>query len=353
MTRILHTADVHLSAAQPERSEALSQILRLAEENDIELLTVGGDLFDSEADAEELRVDLRDRLSGLPFSVLAIPGNHDEAAFGDDLFFGEDFRAAVDEPFEYVTIGDREVRLTCLPYTPRPTEELLVDLKSREAFDGTELLLLHCSLEAPFADRTAGDEATYRYFPIGKRTLADLGFDYYLAGHYHSTHRIELPDGGTFVYPGSPASVTRSETKPRSVALLDVDAGTVEFQRLDTFHYDHGDFEVVPGEEERIIQAVESWASERRKRNVDASITVRGHIDMDETSFNAAIDAASGTIPVTDRTTSVGDVLANPLFRSFVEKLGEREIEDDALRDAVKRRTIRVFSELETQGRFR
>lgn len=352
MANILHTADVHLAADNPERRKALVHLLDRAETEDVDLLTIGGDLFDSEVDADELRADLRDRFSNLPFSVLAIPGNHDEEAFREDLFFGEDFQAAVDEPFEHVTLADGEVRLTCLPYTPRPTEDLLVEFNEREAFEGTEILILHCSLEAPFTDATVGDEATQRYFPIGKATLAELGFDYYLAGHYHSAHRVELPNGGTFVYPGSPASVTQSETNQRSAVLLDADADSLELPVLDTFHYDHREFQVIPGEEDRTIEAIEDWVAPRTERNVEASITVSGHIEMDEPAFNDALEAASEPIPVDHNWTTVREVLGHPLYQSFLDELETREYEDEALQEAVKRRAMRVFSELETRGRL-
>lgn len=352
MPRLLHTADVHLAADHPERRDALDQVIGRAEEDDVDVLTIGGDLFDSEVDADELRPELRDRFSDLPFPIVAIPGNHDEEAFREDLFFGENFQPAVDEPFEHVTVAGGEVCLTSLPYTPRPTEDLLVEFNEREPFDGTEILLLHCSLEAPFADRTVGNEEAQRYFPIGKATLAELGFDYYLAGHYHSAHRVELPNGGTFVYPGSPASVTRSETGQRSTALLDTDADTLELPVLDTFHYDHKEFEVVPGEEDRMIEAVEEWATQRAGRNVDATITVTGHVDTDETSFEEALDDASGAIPLDNLATSASPVLSNPLYQSFLEELEACDFDDDSLREAVEQRTIRVFSELDRKGRF-
>lgn len=113
----LHTADVHFAAVHPERLEALVTVLVRAESEDADLLTIGGALFDSEVDADELRGELRDRFSDLPFTVLTDPGNHDEEAFREDLFFGEDFTAAVDEPFEHYTVAG-DVRLACLPYTP-------------------------------------------------------------------------------------------------------------------------------------------------------------------------------------------------------------------------------------------
>lgn len=352
MVRLLHTADVHLSPEYPERQAALEELLSLAEEQDTDLVTIGGDLFDSAVDAEELRADLRQLFSDRPYPILTIPGNHDEEAFREDLFFGEDFQPAVTEPFEHVTIDEADVRITCLPYTQRPTDDLLVAFKEREPFDGTEILLLHCSLEAPFSDRVVGEEQEQRYFPVSKATLAEFDFDYYLAGHYHSPHRVELRNESTFVYPGTPASVTRSETGPRNVAILDTEEDQLSLHSIETFHYDHLEVEIVPGEEEGVLEEIEEWADTRAERNVEASITVTGHITMDEAAFNDALEDASRDIPVSNQTSLVDRVVTHPLYQSFEAKLEEREFEDEALEDEIRDRTLRVFSELVSGGRL-
>jgi hypothetical protein len=62
-----------------------------------------------------------------------------------------------------------------------------------------------------------------------------------------------------FVYPGSPASVTRKETGPRNVALIDTAAEQLNFHRLDAFHYDTLDVVVTPGEEEGILDEISEW----------------------------------------------------------------------------------------------
>ena len=62
MTRLLHTADVHLRADAPERLDALRECLVLAESTAVDVVTIGGDLFDSPEDAEALRPTLRNEL---------------------------------------------------------------------------------------------------------------------------------------------------------------------------------------------------------------------------------------------------------------------------------------------------
>lgn len=365
MVRLLHTADVHLSPDASEREAALAAVLETATEADVDALTVGGDLFDSELAAEQLRERLRERFSGLGFPVVTIPGNHDEAAFGSDLFFGENFVPKTGAPFDHHVVDgagvtDGRARITCLPYTPRATEDLLVALRDREPFDGPEFLLLHCSLEAPVASGV-GDEGERRYCPVTKGELAELGFDYFLAGHFHSRHLVDLPNGGTFVYPGSPASVTRTETGRRTAVLVDTEASrAVQPRYLETFHYDALDLRVTPGDEDAVVEEIVSQVETWDGRQVDASVTVDGFHAGDEAAFAARLDDASGDVPVENATRTVEHVLSHPLFETFRAELVERDelhaVEDreaydpEAFTEEVAARTLEVFAELAAEG---
>lgn len=364
MVRLLHTADVHLSPDAPEREAALEAALSTAAAADVDAVTVGGDLFDSELAAEQLREPLRERFSDRAFPVVTIPGNHDEAAFASDLFFGENFVPATAEPFGHHVVGDDRARITCLPYTPRPTDDLLVALRDRDPFDGPEFLLLHCSLETPAA-RSVGDEGERRYFPVTKRTLAELAFDYYLAGHFHSRQLVELPNGGTFVYPGSPASVTRSETGRRTAVLVDTEASRpVRPRQLESFHYDSLELRVTPGEEDAVVEAIRSRVATWADRQVAPEITVDGYIAADENEYEQRLADASGDVPVDNRTRTVASILSHPLFEAFQAELEDRsrlradEIEEpeayelESFHGELRERTLEVFAELAAEGKL-
>lgn len=359
MATILHTADVHLDPSAPERREGLERVLSLADGESVDLLTIGGDLFDSAVAAEELRNTLRELFSGREYPILTIPGNHDAAAFRGNLVFGENFEPATEEPFHHVTIGEG-VRVTCLPYTPQATDDLLISLADRAPFDGPEVLVLHCSLEAPVRGGV-GEEGKERYFPIGTAALAELDYDYYLAGHYHQNHRTELSNGGTFVYPGTPTSVTRSETRRRTVAIVDTGAEQdVRLHRLETLHYDELSRRVTPGTEESVIETIEDQVDRWADRTVDARITLDGYTEMDEEAFAEEVSKAAGDVPVTNETRTVEHVLAHPLFRDFAAELDDRdepravEARDDYdpewFQEAVWEHTLDVFATLAAEG---
>ncbi|GAB7011657.1 metallophosphoesterase family protein [Halorubrum trueperi] len=358
MVRILHTADIHLTADAAEREAALETVLSRADTSDVDLVTIGGDLFDSDVAAERRRDSLRELFSDRSYPILTIPGNHDADAFRSNLFFGESFTPATETPFGQFVISD--ARVTALPYTPQATDDLLVALRDREPFDGTEFLLLHCSLEAPIRGGV-GEEGEQRYFPITKEELAELDFDYYLAGHYHSQHRTELSNGGTFVYSGTPASVTRKETGRRTSALIDTDtAQDVQLQTLESFHYDALDLRVTPGKEERVLDEIRSRVATWENRQVAPEISVDGFTEMDETTFGEALADASGDVPVENGTRTVDHILSHPLFETFQRRLEERErltaveerddYDEERFRDDVWEETLAVFADLAAEG---
>lgn len=346
MARILHTSDLHLSVESSERLDGLDYLLRLAERRDVDVMTIAGDLFDSTEDAEALRPKLREKFSDRPYRILTIPGNHDYDAFEGDLYFGSDFRALLDDPFEEHQVGG--VRIVGVPYSPTFSEELRLSLSQRGPHDGPEVLLLHASLEAPFEDRHAGDEET-RYCPVTESGVDALGFDYVLAGHYHNVHEVRLASGGVFLYPGSPTSVARDETGPRKAFLVDTDEERVETIELATFHYDRLELTVRPGEEQETIDRLRDWAERRTGGQVEAEIVVDGHTGQAEDTFHRALEEAAGPIPLTDGVRSVQRVLEHPLYQKFAEALAEQET-DDYLEEDARRRVLRVFSTLMARG---
>jgi exonuclease SbcD len=361
MVRILHTADVHLTPEADERQAALTTVLSQADAAGVDAVTIGGDLFESEAAAEQLRDTLRGLFSERDYPILTIPGNHDADAFRSNLFFGESFTPATATPFDHFEFGD--TRVTCLPYTPQATDDLLIGLRDRDPFEGPECLLLHCSLEAPLQGGV-GDEGEQRYFPISKEELAELDYDYYLAGHYHSQHRTELSNGGTFVYPGTPASVTRKETGRRTCVLIDTEASpAVQLNQLDSFHYDSLSLRVRPGEEDAVLEDLRTQVEDWADRNVAPEITIDGFTRMDEAAFGEAVRERSGAIPVENRTRTVEHILSHPLFEAFQERLNARselqaveertDYDPEQFQGEVWDATLSVFAELAAEGKLK
>lgn len=344
--KILHTADVHLRGDDPRTVEALREVLSEAEENDVDLLTIGGDLFDSPQDAEALRPELRELLNDNPFQILAIPGNHDEDVYRQNLRFGNDLKILTETPYETVEFDEFEV--VGVPFTSSMTEELFSSLKEKSS-EHTQILLLHCTLDIGFQSGAVGEEEG-KYFPVTKATLAELDYDYVLAGHIHSRDReVPLDNGGTFIYPGSPVSHSTTEEGRRKAVLIDTAAEEISTVPLDTFYYDSLSELVRPGEEDEVLEEIEEWVARRKDDNCDLEITVDGFIDRGEDAFYEDLKESADPVEPVDETQLATPVLEHPLYQRFMERLeGKEDVEDEQI---VETQVIKVLSQLITQNR--
>lgn len=341
MATLLHTADVHLSADAPERMDALEVVLDRAESLGAEFVTIGGDLFHEPLDVDTLRPELRNQVfADRAVEVLVIPGNHDRDGFRGDTYFGEACTPLLAEPFEHYELED--CRITGVPFLDRPDEAFFLELAEREVYDGPEVLLLHCTLDVGFSAGATGDEDERRYCPVSPEQLGALGFEYVLAGHFHQPRRERLPTG-EFVYPGTPASTRTSETAPRRAALIDLDAGQLGFESLETFHYARKTFDVLPGRESTLFEAIEDWVETAAVPTADVTVEVEGFHESDEQAFRDRLEEVSGSAEVVDHTITAGRLGAHPLYADFEAHLEARDW-DEATADAVRERTLDVLN---------
>ena len=343
MTTVVHTADVHLQTDTQPRLDALEAVLQRAEAADADVLTIGGDLFDRPADVDNMRTELRNRyFSDRPFEILLIPGNHDIEAFRDDLFFGDSCTVVADEEYYGTWTGpDGDFQIVAIPYRPRLTDDLLFTLHERPTFEGTEVLLFHGSLDAPIGTEM-GEESDLRYFPVSKATLMELGFDYYLAGHYHQPHLLQFETGAAFAYPGTPASTRSSETGQRQVVRLDDDDG-LSFESLETFHHLETQTTVTPGNENAVIEELTEWVASAVSSTTEPSIVVDGVVGTDESDFAERLHELADPEWVTNETVSAAHVRDHPVVREFESRLAEEEW-DEETKAAVWTRMLRVAS---------
>ncbi|MGV9170297.1 MAG: metallophosphoesterase family protein [Promethearchaeia archaeon] len=344
--RILHTADLHLAEKRPETVDALKAILETASSNSADIVTMGGDIFDSAKDADKLRPKIRNLFRDIECDVVCIPGNHDGAILRKDYDFG--FDVIADEPYGVKTIGD--VSIVGIPYTETASEELLLDLRDAAESASVRILLLHCTLDWGYTEGSYGDEKGRRYFSVSRDALSALGYDYILAGHFHSrTESIDLGEGGMFVYPGSPVSHTTKETGRRNVVLIDTDRNSKDSIPLDTQYFDQRILKVTPGKEDDVVSAVEKWYSERADDQSDLEIIVKGVIAKKEGEFEKSVKEVAPGVDLINETKDVRVVLDHPVYNRFKEKL---EKIDDENKQGVNEVVIEVISNLIGEGKL-
>ncbi len=334
--KILHTSDLHLKDYGDERWETLKRLVKIGKKEKIEIFVISGDLFDKNIDADNLRDRIREILSDNGFKVILIPGNHDEKAYANGVFFGEDVVVLTDlkKPFEY-----KNVVIRGLPFQPIEGEKLLEELYSvadNLADDKTNILLYHGELtDAVFQKNDFGEEGEERYMPVKLSYFKGLNFQYILAGHFHSRFSVwSLDNGGYFVYPGSPISITKKETGKRKVNLFEVGEAPKEYE-IDSPYFEEIFIKLDPFSNENPLRLIKE-----RFNGIDDNakiiLKITGYINsqkigMTETQFANEIKniIEEKTVEKHLEFKDVGSILDDDLFKKFLFYLDNNEDNED------------------------
>ena len=343
--RILHTSDLHLKIGIEKFTRAVESILDIARRMKVDVLTIGGDIFDSPVDADEMRGKLRNLFYNIPIRVIAIPGNHDGNIFSKGFDFG--FEVTTEHPYAEIEFDDAII--VAMPYTDMQAHEILPGLKQAANSAKPYILLLHCTLDIGFDDLNYGDDNSQRYFPVSRASLAGLGYDFILAGHFHKDCQVlKLSDKCTFIYPGSPVSNTRRELGKRHAILIDTDKKKVTKVPLPTFYYDSLIVDIRPGFEKDKIEDVRSWYEDRKNDDCELEITVRGLMKQDEGRFRKALEKAAPESTLRYEVKDVREVLDYPLYQRFKKTLPD--LVQDPERSDVDDMVLEVMSSLIAGG---
>jgi len=344
--RLLHTSDVHLSRKNLRTLETLQEVLNVARKNKVDMLTIGGDLFESEEDAEALRPELRNKMfSGNDFEIVVIPGNHDREAYRKNLDFGSDLRVLTKAPFD--VIKDKDIAIFGVPFLDKPSEELIAQLREAKDKKLLNVLLLHCTLDISYASVDFGEEAEKEYFPIDSYTLSGLGFNYILAGHFHTDFvKKDLGGGNLFVYTGAPISLSWKHIGKRRVALLDTEKGDITEIPLNSFYYDKLEVQIKPGSETKGLEEIREWVESHASDVCELKIVVSGYGEMSETEFGDLLKKNVGSAEIEEnRYRNVEEILKHPIYHDFKQLLDKREVSTEK-KESINYRVIEVLSAL-------
>ena len=351
--KILHTADIHLREYEDERWKTLCKLIEIGKEQGIDFFIVSGDLFNKDYDADNLRPKIRDLFTDCGFKIVIIPGNHDSESYKSGFYFGED--AIIIDNLE-VPYSNDEVNIWGLPFEPIGGEKILEKLRSlRDKFtkDKKDILLFHGELTDTFFSRKDfGEEEEERYMPVKLSFFEDLNIDYVLAGHFHKLFMpMKLKNGGYFVYPGSPISITRRETGQRKVNIFELGEAPKGFV-LDTPYYEAITIDLNPFSHSKPLEVIKEELDDI-KDNAKVLLTVTGYINSDkigrnETEFKEDIYKISEGKTVENNIIfkDIKTIVEDDLFKSYMEKLEQRnhpaekkkqlqEVAIDAMRKAI------------------
>jgi DNA repair exonuclease SbcCD nuclease subunit len=241
MTRILHFADLHLdssyagvgmavSEASRRREElraSLRRIVDLALEQEVDALTVGGDLYEHDRVTLDTGRFIASQFGRLaPRPVLIAPGNHDR-------YVPDSMYRRMDWPDNVHIFGSMEwgsapiaggVTVWGVGHnSPAVRENLLRDLRLERS--PSTVALLHAS------DASSVPEEKAAHCPFEARDAESCGAGFILLGHYHRM-RVWPSGSPRCGYPGSPEPLGFDEEGPHYVLLLTLGDGAPAVQTL-------------------------------------------------------------------------------------------------------------------------
>ena len=248
--RILHMADLHIGSGMAVgrrvgREEdltaatwfALDNIIDLALEQEVDLVTIGGDVFDRVDQHNPLpRMKLMKGLKKLgDIPVALVRGNHDHLTPSV---------AAIDWPDNVKELSKDDPTLDLgricvhgISYHREKQQEDLVP-KYPDPVDGrVNIGLLHANV--------GGQQGHDPYAPTDVDTLSAKGYHAWLLGHIHQ--RQVLAENPLILYPGNIQGRHAGEMGPRTVELVTLTeegVATTEIHQVHAVLWDHIDLDL-------------------------------------------------------------------------------------------------------------
>ena len=189
---LLHTADIHLdnrpadSTQLPKTYLTFEAIMDCAQDVNVDLVLIAGDLFDHNRVDEEAVVFAQDQLRRLDCPAVILPGNHD-CLQADGIYKRHDFSAACknvrvisDPDGQSITFPDLDLRVWGRGMVDHePGFHPLAHLPARDASPTRwQVAMAHGFFYEDF-------EAPERSSPILASEIRETGWDYVALGHKH------------------------------------------------------------------------------------------------------------------------------------------------------------------------
>jgi exonuclease SbcD len=242
LTKILHTADIHLDsplASLALRDEALRaniqsatrsafvRIVDTAIAEGVAALLIAGDLYDGaqrSAKTAAFLVGQLERLRAAEVPVFYIKGNHD----ADNPITGQvalpDNVHIFDGRGGKVQLTGTDIWIHGVSFSSRNAPGSLLGKFGSPVSGAVNIAMLHTSL--------AGAAGHDNYAPCSVAELAALGFNYWALGHVHK--RQVHSEAPWIVMPGIPQGRDIGEAGLKSATLLTIENGTIVIEEVPT-----------------------------------------------------------------------------------------------------------------------
>ena len=290
---IFHIADLHLGLRfqnHPEaqetlvqaRYETLENLVKLANDKDVDILAIAGDLFDKTSmKVSEIQraVGEINRFEGNV--VLVLPGNHDYITADSPLWDrykkeANDHVVVLDEKVP-VDLSEYDLNAVVYPapcHAKHSTENAIGWVKGEEKDSGKILIgIAHGSIEGVSPD------FDQRYFPMSVRELQDSGVDLWLMGHTHITWP-EKPGNKDMIFnPGTPEPDGFDCSHEGRAFLHTIDEKkSIQTEILSTGSYRFVRVERTLNHQSELEKLLEEFQNEKYQKSV-VKLTVSGRMD--------------------------------------------------------------------------
>lgn len=343
--KILHTADIHIRKGDTKWIDVLKWLIDKGTALEIDYFIIAGDLFESDADASVLRSEIKEFFEKAKAKFLIIPGNHDAKSFSHDYDYGKNVIQLTKTPFEIIELDGLTV---CgIPYQNKKFSECVKNIPGE-----IDILIAHGTLyDASFIFSVLDDKET-EYMPVYPANLENLA-RYIAMGHLHSRSIEKNYKNTKVVYPGSPIALdTKCEDK-RYFYLINIDKENLKIERIKVDispYWLRKELFVFPGNEQEILNEIESHLAGLDVVNIMPNIIIHGFIGEKDKDFKNKIDEIDKkfagkfeNMKTTINIQSWDHIIQNRMVKNFVQKTMEL---DNRLRIKVFEITFPIFSDI-------
>ena len=334
--KILHTSDIHIYREGDDRWKALEEVVWLCNEENIDVLVIAGDMFDSNIDGIKLVPNVRKLFDKISSFVIILPGNHDYSVFQKGHYWGDKVKV-IKSYKDYYEVG--KAVFWGLPFENIEGEDVLYrlyEMNDKMEVDKVNILIFHGELLDGYAWASDfGEESNKRYMPVKSLYFKDMKIKYVLAGHFHTRFSItELPSKGFFVYSGSPVSITKKEIGKRKVNIFRLGESPIE-KELSSFHYEEINIYLDPFTKKDVKKIIDEELLYTKNLNCKIILNIRGYICDDngvsEADISKYIDLKEkeegySFFSKNNEVRNLSDLFSSQMFSNFYNKLNKMNI---------------------------
>jgi len=366
--KILHFADLHLDTSfarigfsstvarfyREQLREALKRILKLAQDEKVDLITCGGDLYEHERYTSDTGKFLQSQFENIErIPVLLVPGNHDPYlpdSLYRRLFWPSNVKIVTNAELMPVwNLG--EVTIWAFAHlSPTQREAPLNEFKLSDDEGNIHLLLMHAS------DMSSVPPGKPVHCPFKPEEIHRAGFQFALLGHYHQGRLSSLQESSVNVqesisapgygYPGTPEPLGFDETGHHGVIVLEIGDGKVkaELRPISQFAFVETELDISAATSRDDIKSqLQYWADEARGNYAFARAMLKGQlqpeIELDLTVLREAIGSYFRYFDLQNRTYPAYD---------FSELAEEKTVRGAFVREMLNRIKLATGEEKET-----